>query len=42
MAYDPDQMLRENRAFWHIFLKLTVATSAAVLLALILMALFLT
>ncbi len=42
MAYDPNQYLEEHRQMWGRFVKLTAGTTAAVLVTLALMAVFLT
>ena len=41
MTYDPEQYLQAHRQTWHGFLRLATWSTAAVVLALILMALFL-
>ncbi|MDP6351882.1 MAG: aa3-type cytochrome c oxidase subunit IV [Alphaproteobacteria bacterium] len=41
MSYDSDQMLEEHRAQWDGFMKLTIAATVAVVVTLIMLALFL-
>jgi hypothetical protein len=41
MSYDPQQYLEQHRVMWARFMKMTVYSTAAVVIALILMALFL-
>ena len=41
MSYDPQQYLEEHKAMWGQFMKWTVYSTAAVVIALILMAIFL-
>lgn len=42
MSYDPNQQLEEHRLMWGRFVKLTAATTALVVVTLVLMAIFLT
>lgn len=41
MTYDPNQYLQSHRQTWHGFTRLVIWSTAAVVLALVLMALFL-
>lgn len=41
MSYDPQQYLDEHKSMWARFMKLTVYSTALVVIALILMAIFL-
>lgn len=42
MSYDPNQQLEEHRLMWSRFVKLTAATTALIVVTLVLMAVFLT
>ena len=41
MSYDPEQLLQDHRATWHSFIRLVIWSSGAVIVLLILMAIFL-